>query len=120
MVRFNEACDWIAERAFEAKCANKVKLQKLVYYEVRSRFGLSAQMAIHAIWKVVGAYKRDRAVQPRFRPHGAISYDDRIMSFKGVGAVSLAVLGGRETIPTVLGAYQEARIDRGQGQADLI
>ena len=35
-------------------------------------------------------------------------------------AVSLLTLGGREVIPLRLGAYQEARLDRRQGQADLV
>ncbi len=120
MERFNAACGWIAEVAFREQCGNKVRLQKLTYYEARKRFGLSSQMTIHAVWKVVEAYKRDKSIQPRFRPHGAISYDDRIMSFKGVEAVSLATLGGRELVPMVLGPYQAGRIDRRHGQADLV
>jgi IS605 OrfB family transposase len=118
--RFNAACDWIAAAAFKAQCANRVTLQKRLYYEVRERFGLSAQMTIHAIWKVVDAYKRDKSIQPRFRSHGAISYDERIMSWRGVEAVSLSTLVGRLTIPVTLGAYQEGRVDKRRGQADLI
>jgi IS605 OrfB family transposase len=120
MGRFNAACDAIAAVAFHERCANKVALQKLVYYEVRERFGLSAQMTIRAIGKVVDAYKRDRTRKPRFRAHGAVPYDERIMSWKGVEAVSLLTLDGRAVIPVRLGPYQEARIDRRQGQADLV
>jgi putative transposase len=119
MERFNAACNWIAEAAFQARCANKVELQKTVYYPTRERFGLSAQLTIRAIGKVVDAYKRDKTKQPHFRPHGAIPYDQRIMSWKGIEAVSLLTLDGRALIPDRLGAYQEARIDRRQGQADL-
>ena len=87
--RFNAACDAIAETAFRERCANKVALQKLVYYDVRQRFSLSAQLTIRAISKVVEAYKRDKGVQPRFRPDGAVPYDERIMSWRRLKAVSL-------------------------------
>lgn len=120
MRRFNEACDAIAETAFQEHCANKVALQKLVYYHVREQFGLSAQLTIRAISKVVEAYKRDRKIQPRFRPDGAVPYDERIMSWKGLERVSLLTLEGRQIIATRFGEYQASRLDRRQGQADLV
>lgn len=120
MERFNAACDATAAFAYRERCANKVALQKRVYYDVRARFGLSAQLTIRAIGKVLDAYKRDKRKQPRFHPHGAVPYDDRIMSWKGIEAVSLLTLAGRAAIPVRLGAYQEARIDRRRGQADLV
>ena len=33
MVRFNETCNYIADIAFANRCANKIALQKIVYYE---------------------------------------------------------------------------------------
>ena len=118
--RFNAACNWIASVAFQHRCPNKVALQKLVYYEARSEFGLSAQMAIRAIAKVVEAYKRDRRIQPKFNLHGAMTYDERILSFKGLDKVSILSLNGRLIIPIRFGAYQAARLDRKQGQVDLL
>jgi putative transposase len=118
--RFNAACDWLGAVAFREHCANKVALQKIAYYPVRERFGLAAQLTIRAISKTVEAYKRDRTVQPRFRPRGAVPYDERIMSWRGVEHVSLLTLDGRAVIPTVLAPYQAARIDRRRGQADLV
>lgn len=120
MERFNEACDAIAEVAYQERCANKFKLQKLVYNDIRRDFGLSAQMTIRAIAKVVEAYKRDRSIQPKFRPHGAIVYDQRILSWKSADRVSILTLVGRELIPVVMGEYQQARLDRVRGQADLV
>jgi putative transposase len=106
--------------AFERRLANKIALQQLVYYDVRERFGLSAQLTVRAIAKVVEAYKRDKAIRPSFRPHGAVCYDQRIMRWLGVEAVSLTTLEGRIEVPIRFGAYQAARLDRRQGQADLI
>lgn len=120
MERFNAACDSLAETAFQHQCANKVQLQKLAYHGIRSDFGLSAQMTVRAIAKVVEVYKRDKAIQPTFRPHGAIVYDERILSWKGADRVSVWTLDGRAIMPWVCGAYQAAQLGRARGQADLI
>jgi putative transposase len=119
--RFNAACDWIASVAFERRLANKIALQKVVYYEVRERFGLSAQMAIRAIAKVVEAYKRDKRIRPAFRPHGAMVYDERILSFRGLEAASILTLGGRVEVPMVVCGYHAVLLAnaRVRGQADL-
>src|SRR5207244_3993541 len=87
---------------------------------MRARFGLSSQMTIRAISKVVEAYKRDKRIQPTFRPHGALPYDERIMSWQGLEHVSLLALEGRQLIACRFGGYQQARRDRLRGQADLI
>ncbi len=120
MEQFNAACDTIAVTAFRAHTANKIRLQKLVYADIRATFGLSAQMTVRAISKVAEAYKRDKSIQPTFRPHGAIVYDPRILSWKGLDRVSILTLDGRHIIPVVLDGYHRARMDRIRGQADLI
>src|SRR5215470_7515049 len=78
---FNAACNQIAEVAYAHRQANKIALQKLVYYDIRERFGLSSQMVIRAIAKVSEAYKRDKKIKPTFRVHGALTYDQRISAF---------------------------------------
>jgi IS605 OrfB family transposase len=118
--RFNEAADWLAGNAFDAKMANKVELQKLHYRELRERFGLSAQHAIRCIAQVCECYKRDKSKRPRFRPHAAVPYDQRIMSFKGIDRVSLLTLTGRVVVPFVAGQYQHDRFGFAKGQADLV
>src|SRR5713226_8301536 len=118
--RFNAACNAIAEVAFREHLANKIALQKIVYYDIRARFGLSSQMTVRAIAKVVEAYKRDKTIQPTFRPHGALTYDERIMSWKGLDHVSLLALEGRHLVACRFGPYQQARRDFLRGQADLI
>jgi putative transposase len=117
---FNAACNAIAALAFAEHTANKIELQKLVYYDVRQQFGLSAQMTIRAIAKVAEAYKRDRKIKPSFRPHGAMTYDERILSFPRLDRVSLLTLDGRVEMPFRIGPYQAARMDRIRGQADLL
>lgn len=120
MERFNEACNFIAQLAFEMKTANKIRLQKAIYRQTRERFGLSAQLAIRAISKVAETYKRDRSIKPTFKPHSAMVYDQRLLSWKGLDRVSILTLQGRQIIPIRIGAYQEARINRIVKQTDLI
>jgi len=120
MKRFNEACNEIADTIFKRHSANKFELHKDVYYPIREKYGLSAQLTIRAISKVAEAYKRDRSIKPEFRLDGAIVYDQRILSWKGLEKVSLTTLNGRQTIPVRMGDYQKARLDRIRGQADLI
>jgi putative transposase len=117
---FNAACTAVAEVAFAHHMANKIELQKLVYYDIRAQFGLSAQMAIRAIAKVAEAYKRDKRIKPSFRPHGAMVYDERICSFPGPDRVSLLTLDGRAIIPFRFGRYAEGMLARKRGQADLL
>ena len=120
MKRFNSACNYISEIAFDLKCANKIKLQKLVYYDVREKFKLSAQLTIRAISKVVEAYKRDKSIKPTFKENGTVVYDQRILSWKGLDRVSILTIDGRKIIPIQIGEYQKARLKHVRGQADLI
>ena len=121
MERVNEACNWLAEQAFALRSADKLRLQKLFYAEMRTRFGLGAQHVVRAISKVCEVYKRDREKTPRFRPHGAIAYDQRLYTFKnGLDRLSLACLDGRLVVPVVIGPYFKARLEGARGQADLV
>jgi IS605 OrfB family transposase len=120
MHAFNAACTWIAAYAYQQCCASKFQLQKALYYEVRQRFGLSAQLAIRAIAKTVEAYKRDKSQQVAFRPEGAVVYDERILAFHGLEEVSLTTLQGRTVVPMQMGDYQRVQFHRAKGQADLV
>jgi putative transposase len=82
MEKINEACTWLAERAFELRSADKIRLQKLYYRDLRDLFGLSSQHAVRAISKVCEVYKRDKTRCPTFRKYGAVVYDQRLYTFK--------------------------------------
>jgi putative transposase len=120
MHAFNEAANYVASVAFAEQSADKFSLQKLVYGELRTTYKLPAQLAIRCISKASEDYKRDKSIQPTFRPEGAIVYDPRVMAFKGIDTVSLLTLAGRMLVPFRFGAYQEARMGSIKGQADLI
>ena len=77
-------------------------------------------MAVRAISKASEAYKRDKSIKPVFDSNGAVIYDQRIMSWKGLDRVSLLTLGGRIKLPVKICDYHAPRMDRIRGQADLI
>lgn len=117
---FNEACNYISEIAFEKKTFGQVGLHKLVYYDVRERFGLSAQMVIRSIGKVSESYRIEKKTLHTFKKYSALVYDQRILSFKGLDTVSILSLNGRYKIPIVFGEYAKLEQRRVRGQADLI
>jgi predicted transposase len=46
MHQFNAACNYVADVAFQMHTANKIKLQPIVYRDLREKFGISSQMAV--------------------------------------------------------------------------
>src|SRR5919202_3179195 len=77
----NAACDYISQVAFSTQTFRQFAIHKLTYQAVRETFGLAAQLAVRCIGKVADAYKLSRKTQRTFQPHGALPYDDRILSF---------------------------------------
>lgn len=100
MKTFNMACDWVSEQAFTFKTFNKIKLHKLVYYEIKQRFNLSSQLAVRVIGKVTDCYKnwKQQSKILSFKELGSIDYDTRILTIKKDG-ISLMVMGKRINLP---------------------
>ena len=119
--RFNEAASWLAGIAFERKLANKFLLQKLCYVELRERFGLPADTAIRCISQVCEAYRRDKTIQPTFRPLAAVPFSmGKNIGFKDPDRVSISTLVGRVIVPFLMGKYQAERFGWSKGQCDLV
>src|SRR3954451_14752338 len=92
MERFNEAATFAARIAFEAGVRSQTAIHARGYRQIRDRFGLSSQMTVRAVGKVVEALaslraRGERDVCPEFKPHGAVTYDQRILGFKGLDKV---------------------------------
>jgi len=119
MEAFNSACNYLASLG---KHTNKYELQRIAYREIRERYGLSAQMAVRAISKVVETWKTHPESTPKFRLRGSMQYDQRILSFKGLDRVSIATLRGRLKLRLLVGGYQRGKLEgrRVRGQADLV
>ena len=120
MQRFNEACNYISDFAFENNIFSKITLQKYLYYEIREKYGLSAQMVVRALGKVAESYKVDKKTLHEFDLHGAVVYDERILTVKKADMISILTLKGRIEVGIKYGEYRKLDYKRVRGQADLI
>lgn len=122
MERFNDACNYVSLISYQDGVFDKRTLQKQHYRYIRDTYGLSAQLAVRAIAKVSESYrgKGHRQELHTFKPHGAVVYDQRILSFKALDLVSILTLEGRQLIPLSIGEYAQLDQRRIRGQADLI
>jgi len=115
----NAACNELSEFAFENKIFNQFKLHKAKYHSVKSSFNLSAQMVVRCISKVSDSYKKDKKKQRQFKEFGAITYDERILSYNiGKRIASIWSIDGRLKIPFI--PYPEKYLSFMKGEADLI
>lgn len=79
--RWNEACNYISQVCFDNLliAPNKIKVQELVYSDVRSAFGLSAQVTVSAIRQVTAKYQSVKTAKVQlnrpiyFKPNNAIA-----------------------------------------------
>lgn len=107
--RFSNACNHVLNIAIKEKTHNAIKLHKLCYAEVRKMFGLSANLAVRSIRRVVSCMTRlkgNRKRPKKFSPK-SIDYDARIFSYRERDeTVSLTTTRGRIRTPMILGEHQ--------------
>jgi len=117
---FNAGASHAARVGFDAGVFAQASIHVRCYRELRERFGLSSQMAVRAIGKAVECFKRDRTICPVFSPEGAMTYDERLMGWKGPAHVSLLTLEGRHVFAMIYGEYQAGYMERLRGQVDVV
>jgi len=106
MQAFADACNFVADYGRTHRISRQYALHKACYAEVRSRFGLSANLAIRAIARVAPRLSKAKTRHATFRPT-SIDYDARIFRFIEAGeCVSLTLLGGRARLPLKMGDFQ--------------
>ena len=115
----NATCNTISAVAWDHQVFGQFKLHGLTYHDVRQTTGLTAQVVVRAIAKVVDAYKIDKKTRRTFRPSGAFAFDDRILRWQD-GAVSIWTVGKRQTIPFVCDDRTRAMLATRQGESDLV
>jgi IS605 OrfB family transposase len=116
----NDACNFVSAAAWKSNIFNRFDLHHLCYWNIRSRFKLSAQAAIHVISKVADAYKCDHKTERRFKSTGSISYDDRILCWRmAESTVSIWTVTGRVRIPFVCGDHQRDMLLSRKGETGL-
>jgi putative transposase len=120
MRAFNTAATFAAKVGFDAGVFSQPSIHGRCYRELRDTFGISSQTAVRAIGKAVECFARNRTMCPVFKPLGAITYDQRTFSLKGIDRVSLLTMSGRVLIPYVVGEYFAGKLHNLKGQADLV
>lgn len=106
---FADACNYVLKIGIEEKTHNAIRLHKLCYAKARKLFGLSANLAVRAIRRVVACMTKLKGKRKRpkeFKPK-SIDYDARIFSYQEIDeTVSLTTTKGRIRIPMLLGEHQ--------------
>lgn len=116
----NAAACFASKVGFDNKVYGQVSIHHLCYKTIRSKFSLSAQMAVRAISKSVDAFSRDRSKCHRFSILGGVPLDDRLFRIVNANVVSIATVSGRIKLPYVFGSYFAGGLTRKVGQADLV
>lgn len=116
----NTACNYISHQAWENKTFRQFPLHKLTYRDTRERFQLSAQVVVRCVSRVADAYKIDRKTKRRFKPHGAIAFDSRILAYHLERMeISIWTLEGRQRIRFTAGQRQMELLRAQRGESDL-
>jgi IS605 OrfB family transposase len=109
---FANACNWINKNV-DQRIRNSVVMHHLTYKEIRSLFGLSANLAVRAINRVAANRKtaiKDHTTVKNFEPT-SIDYDARIFAYRERDdEVSVTLLRSRQRIKLVLGEFQRERL----------
>ncbi|MFN3678268.1 RNA-guided endonuclease InsQ/TnpB family protein [Thermosynechococcus sp.] len=109
---FGQALNWVNQNTPE-KIVNAVKLQSLCYYEIRTRFGLSSNLAQQVCRRVAGSRKVAKQKQRPVKAFktGFVTYDARTFSFREKDwTVSLSTVEGRERFELAIGNYQRGML----------
>lgn len=124
---FADACNY-ANQIVKPTILNKRVIQALVYDQLRSQFGLSANLAVRACARVgsnrktaiqkgksrqvisEGNFPQKNPAVVAFKPTSA-DYDARIFAFREKDwTASLTLIGGREHIKLAVGNYQIGKL----------
>ncbi|MFE5027531.1 RNA-guided endonuclease InsQ/TnpB family protein [Streptomyces sp. NPDC056656] len=139
----NRAATHVASAAFDRGVKDRNGLQKLLYTDIKAKFGLSAQPAVRVVKKVVDAYAT-QAAQARagllgkttssryrramsspvgFRPEAAQPFDDRCLSWQSdARTISIWTVGGRMKNIRYTGSADQLKVlhEHRKGESDLV
>ena len=109
---FADGCNYANEQ-IKPQITSKTTIQNMVYQDLRSMFGLSANLAVRACARVGAnrktAKQKGKPVQT-FKPTSA-DYDARIFALREKDwTASLTLIGGREHLRIDVGNYQRGKL----------
>jgi hypothetical protein len=104
----NRAANDVADVAYALGRAHHAELSKLLYNDLRLRYRLPANLALHAITKLVQRFHLDPSRRPHFADHAGVFYQEgKTLSWKGADRISMLTLEGRQLVPVRFERYQE-------------
>ena len=119
--KVNDAANYISDHAWETRTFRQYDLHHLLYYDLRQRFGLTAQIVVRVLAKVADAYKLDQSAKRLFKYQGSIAYDKRILSWRLPDkTVSIWTINGRLKIHFTAGKQHIELLKNLAGEADLV
>jgi putative transposase len=109
---FADACNYTNQKV-KPSITSKTTIQNIVYEDLRSQYGLAANLAVRACARVganrLAAKQKGKPVKT-FKPTSA-DYDQRIFAFREKDwTVSLTTVDGREHIKLDAGNYQRGKL----------
>jgi putative transposase len=121
-VAFNAACNYISHVAWERQEFRQLTLQKLVYRDVRERFGLLAQHTVQAVAVVAHSYKAEHEHRHTFRPDAAVVLDEPRLYRVEHNRAGISTLSGRLHVALNIGGVQRKQLAEAAklGEADLV
>jgi putative transposase len=118
---YAQAVQFCVDIAWQHKLTSKAQLQRCCYYDVKTRFGLQAQLVINAITQAVEMVKKAQS-KPDVSPELSIRYNfPRCASIsKDWTRLSLSTSKGRVTFKIVIPEVFESYLEWKLGESTLI
>lgn len=122
MARCNRAANDVADLAYHLGRARTSELSATLYDVLRRRYGLPANLVLHAITKVVLRFRMDSMRQPYFRDDADLFYQEgKSFRWTNPDCVSILTVEGRRKVPARFERYQEVgQPSFSRGNAGLI
>src|ERR1019366_265859 len=96
--KFNEACDWVSELAFENGIFKQFDLHEALYYELRDKFQLPSCFAVRVIARVADSYAINKQALHKFKKSSSVEYDKNLLSWKKLESISILCIGEKDRI----------------------
>ena len=128
METYCNALNYISQVAHElGNCRNYLRLHRVVYYEVRERFGLKSQQTISAERQVAAAYKTMKA-NGNQQGKASFNFQGGVLLQQGrdyglkveQGVVGITTLAGRQPMAFICGDFQRQYFAWELGGATLV
>ena len=111
---YGKAASWLAAKLVEAQISDQVRLHRLFYADLRSRYRLPSQSAVLCIKHVARAC-RGLTGPPAASQLTPVPFDRHLFSLKSVDRLSLATLEGRVVVPCAVAAYRTGELPVASG-----